>query len=93
MLYSMIRMLSDNCSTIIILPSAQVTLKDVGWPGIRYAEVLFNYMMAAKETDRSDESLEVLKAISHRAGIEPGADIMYESESGRTRKKKRQAIR
>ncbi len=74
------------------LPSTQVTLNDVDWPEIRYAEVLFNYAEAANETGKSNEALDVLKAIRHRAGIEPGGDGMYGLKSGMTREEMRQAI-
>ncbi len=74
------------------LPSTQVTLNDVDWPEIRYAEVLFNYAEAANETGRSDEALEVLKTIRKRAGIEEGTDGMYGLKSGMTREEMRQAL-
>lgn len=74
------------------LPSTQVALNDVDWPEIRYAEVLFNYAEAANETGKSDEALEVLKAIRQRAGIEAGTDGMYGLKSGMTREEMREAI-
>jgi len=74
------------------LPSTQVTLNDIDWPEIRYAEVLFNYAEAANETGKSEESLAVLKAIRQRAGIEPGNDGMYGLKSGMTREEMREAI-
>ena len=74
------------------LPSPQVTLNDVDWPEIRYAEVLFNYAEAANETGKSEESLAVLKAIRQRAGIEAGTDGMYGLKSGMTREEMREAI-
>lgn len=74
------------------LPSTQVTLNDVDWPEIRYAEVLFNYAEAANETGKSNEALDVLKAIRQRAGIEAGGDGMYGLKSGMTREEMRQAI-
>lgn len=74
------------------LPSTQVTLNDIDWPEIRYAEVLFNYAEAANETGKSNEALEVLKAIRHRAGIEEGVDGMYGLKAGMTREEMRQAI-
>lgn len=74
------------------LPSPQVTLNDVDWPEIRYAEVLFNYAEAANETGKSEESLAVLKAIRQRAGIEAGTDGMYGLKNGMTREEMREAI-
>lgn len=74
------------------LPSPQVTLNDVDWPEIRYAEVLFNYAEAANETGKLLEALTVLKAIRHRAGIEPGVDGMYGLKTGMTREEMRIAL-
>lgn len=74
------------------LPSTQVALNDVDWPEIRYAEVLFNYAEAANETDKSNEALDVLKAIRQRAGIEAGGDGMYGLKAGMTREEMREAI-
>lgn len=74
------------------LPSTQVTLNDIDWPEIRYAEVLFNYAEAANETGKPDEALEVLKAIRKRAGIEEGANGMFGLKSGMTREEMRQAL-
>ena len=74
------------------LPSTQVTLNDVDWPEIRYAEVLFNYAETANETGKSAEALQVLKDIRKRAGIEAGGDNMYGLKAGMTRVEMRQAI-
>lgn len=74
------------------LPAAEVTLSDIDWPEIRYAEVLFNYAEAANETGSSTEAVDVLKAIRERAGIEAGTDGMYGLEAGMTRAEIRQAI-
>lgn len=74
------------------LPSAQVTLNDVDWPEIRYAEVLFNYAEAANEIGKPAEALAVLKAIRHRAGIEPGIDGMYGLKVGMRREEMRTAL-
>lgn len=74
------------------LPSTQVTLNDVDWPEIRYAEVLFNYAEAANETGKTAEALQVLKDIRKRAGIEMGGDGMYGLKTGMTRIEMRQAI-
>lgn len=74
------------------LPSTQVTLNDIDWPEIRYAEVLFNFAEAANETGKIGEALDVLKAIRKRAGIEAGADAMYGLKVGMTREEMRQAI-
>lgn len=74
------------------LPSTQVTLNDIDWPEIRYAEVLFNYAEAANETGKSNEALEVLKAIRQRAGIEPGGNGLFGLKAGMTREEMRQAI-
>lgn len=74
------------------LPSTQVTLNDVDWPEIRYAEVLFNYAETANETGKSAEALQVLKDIRKRAGIEAGGDGMYGLKTGMTRVEMRQAI-
>ena len=74
------------------LPSTQVTLNDIDWPEIRYAEVLFNYAEAANETGKPNEALEVLKAIRQRAGIEPGGNGLFGLKAGMTREEMRQAI-
>ncbi len=74
------------------LPSTQVTLNDIDWPEIRYAEVLFNYAEAANETGKPNEALEVLKAIRQRAGIEQGADGLFGLKAGMSREEMRQAI-
>lgn len=74
------------------LASTQVTLNDVDWPEIRYAEVLFNYAETAVETGRLAEALQVLKDIRKRAGIEAGGDGMYGLKTGMTRIEMRQAI-
>lgn len=74
------------------LPSTQVTLNDVDWPEIRYAEVLFNYAEAANETGKPNEAIDVLKAIRKRAGIESGADGMYGLKSGMNRDEIRTAL-
>lgn len=74
------------------LPSTQVTLNDIDWPEIRYAEVLFNYAEAANETGKTPEALQVLKDIRKRAGIEIGGDGMYGLKTGMTRIEMRQAI-
>ncbi|MRG45932.1 RagB/SusD family nutrient uptake outer membrane protein [Chitinophaga sp. SYP-B3965] len=74
------------------LPSTQVTLNDVDWPEMRYAEVLFNYAEAANETGKPAEALQVLKDIRKRAGIEIGGDGMYGLKTGMTRVEMRQAI-
>lgn len=74
------------------LPSTQVTLNDVDWPEIRYAEVLFNYAETANETGKPAEALQVLKDIRKRAGIEAGGDGMYGLKAGMTRAEMRQAI-
>lgn len=74
------------------LPSTQVTLNDVDWPEIRYAEVLFNYAETANETGKTADALQVLKDIRKRAGIEVGGDGMYGLKAGMTRVEMRQAI-
>jgi hypothetical protein len=74
------------------LPSTQVTLNDIDWPEIRYAEVLFNYAEAANETGKTADALEVLKAIRKRAGIESGTDGMYGLKTGMTREEMRLSI-
>jgi hypothetical protein len=74
------------------LPSTQVTLNDIDWPEIRYAEVLFNYAEAANETGKTNEAMDVLKAIRQRAGIEAGNDNMYGLKAAMTREEMRQAI-
>lgn len=74
------------------LPSTQVTLNDIDWPEIRYAEVLFNYAEAANETGKPNEALEVLKAIRQRAGIEQGANGLFGLKAGMSREEMRQAI-
>lgn len=74
------------------LSRVQVDQNDIDWPEIRYAEVLFNYAEAANETGKTSESLDVLKAIRKRAGIENGSDGMYGLKSGMTREEVRQSI-
>lgn len=74
------------------LPSTQVTLNDIDWPEIRYAEVLFNYAEAANETGRTGEALNVLKAIRKRAGIEAGAGEMYGLKPAMSRVEMREAL-
>lgn len=74
------------------LPQAQVGLNEVDWIEIRVAEVMLNLAEAANETDRAVEAIEILKAIRHRAGIEPGGDNMYGLDAGMTRDQLRDAI-
>lgn len=74
------------------LPAAQVTLNDVDWLEIRYAEVLFNYAEAANENGNTEVGYETLKAIRKRAGIEAGADNMYGLKSGMSREEMRTAL-
>jgi hypothetical protein len=74
------------------LPSTQVTLNDIDWPEIRYAEVLFNYAESANETGKTSEALDVLKAIRKRAGILAGGDGMYGLKSAMSREEMRTAI-
>ena len=74
------------------LPSTQVTLNDVDWLEIRYAEVLFNYAEAANERGKTDVGYDVLKKIRKRAGIEAGADNSYGLKSNMTREEMRMAL-
>jgi hypothetical protein len=74
------------------LPSTQVTLNDIDWPEIRYAEVLFNYAESANETGKTGDALDVLKAIRKRAGILAGTDGMYGLKTAMTREEMRTAI-
>ena len=74
------------------LPSTQVTLNDIDWPEIRYAEVLFNYAESANETGKTGDALDVLKAIRKRAGILAGTDGMYGLKPAMTREEMRTAI-
>lgn len=74
------------------LPSTQVTLNDIDWPEIRYAEVLFNYAESANETGKTGEALDVLKAIRKRAGILAGGDGLYGLKPALTREEMRTAI-
>lgn len=74
------------------LPSTQVTLNDVDWPEIRYAEVLLNLAEAANETGKPAEAIAAIKEIRKRAGIENGIDNMYGLKSGMSRDEIRTAI-
>ena len=46
-------------------------------PIIRYAEILLNYAEASNEVGNTTDVLDALKQIRLRAGIQPGADLMY----------------
>lgn len=74
------------------LPVAEVTLNDIDWLEIRYAEVLFNYAETANETGSTAEGYEVLKAIRKRAGIEPGDNNMYGLKQGMNQTEMRMAL-
>lgn len=74
------------------LPVAEVTLNDVDWLEIRYAEVLFNYAETANENGSTSEGYEVLKMIRKRAGIEPGSDAMYGLKQGMNQTEMRMAL-
>ncbi len=74
------------------LPQAQVGLNEVDWIEIRVAEVMLNLAEAANETNHAAEAIEMLKAIRHRAGIEPGGDNMYGLNADMTREQLRDAI-
>lgn len=64
----------------------------VDWVIIRYAEVIMNLAEAANEVGHTDEAIEILKLIRHRAGISPGVDGRY-GITAFSKKEIRQAIR
>jgi hypothetical protein len=55
----------------------QVYQATTPWIEIRYAEVLMNYGECANEIGKTNEALQVLYAIRHRAGILPGNNNNY----------------
>ena len=61
-------------NSLLRLTQEQVQQYDVDFVLMRFAEVMLNYAEAANETGHLSESLEMLKQIRERAGIEPGAD-------------------
>ncbi|MDR1454559.1 MAG: RagB/SusD family nutrient uptake outer membrane protein [Tannerella sp.] len=71
---------------------AQVTLNDVDWLEIRFAEVMFNYAEAANEKGDRQAGYDVLTAIRRRAGIEPGDDNLYGLQPGMSREEMRTAL-
>ncbi len=59
------------------LTQATCLTYDVDFILMRFPEVMFIYAEAANETGHSDVSIEMLKQIRKRAGIEAGADGLY----------------
>lgn len=59
------------------LTQATVLTYDIDYIFMRFAELMFIYAETANETGHSDVSIEMLKQIRQRAGIEPGADGLY----------------
>jgi len=74
------------------LDVAQVTLNDVDWLEIRFAEVMFNYAEAANEKGDQQTGYKVLTSIRQRAGIEPGDDNLYGLKAGMSREEMRTAL-
>ena len=74
------------------LDVAQVTLNDVDWLEIRFAEVMFNYAEAANEKGDRQTGYNVLTAVRQRAGIEPGEDNLYGLKADMTREEMRTAL-
>lgn len=59
------------------LSQAQVQQYDIDYIVMRFAEVMLNYAETANETGHSDVTIDILKQIRERAGIEPGDDGNY----------------
>lgn len=59
------------------LTQATVLTYDIDYILMRFAEVMFIYAEAANETGHSDVTIDMLKQIRKRAGIEAGADGLY----------------
>ena len=70
------------------LTQATVLTYDIDYIFMRLAELMFIYAEAANETGHSDVSIDMLKQIRKRAGIEAGADGLYGMNVG-----SREAIR
>ncbi len=64
-------------NSLLKLTQAEVQQYDVDFVLMRFAEVMLNYAEAAAETGRLMESLDIVKKIRARAGIEPGTDGNY----------------
>ncbi|BDD12190.1 hypothetical protein FUAX_46220 (plasmid) [Fulvitalea axinellae] len=76
----------------VSLPQAEVSLNEVDWLEIRFAEVLMNYAEAANEKGLQGEALEILKKIRKRAGVEEGPDGMYGLKNGMGKDEIREAL-
>ncbi len=64
------------------------------WISFRYAEVLLNFAEAQNEyAGPSDEVYQSIKDIRNRAGISPGADLMYGLVPNMTKDQMRSVIR
>lgn len=61
----------------VTLTQEKVTIYDIDYILMRFAEVMFIYAEAANETGHSDVAVDLLKQIRKRAGIEAGADGLY----------------
>lgn len=59
------------------LTQATVLTYDIDYIYMRFAELMFIYAEAANETGHSNISIDMLKQIRKRAGIEAGADGLY----------------
>lgn len=73
------------------LSQEKVMTYDIDYILMRFAEVMFIYAEAANETNHSDVSVQMLKDIRKRAGIEAGTDGLYGLKVG-SREEIRQAI-
>lgn len=74
------------------LSRAEITAFSNDLPVMRFSEVMMIYAEAANENGHSDVSLDLLKQIRKRAGIEPGNDNSYGLHDASDRQKIRDAI-
>ena len=73
-------------------PAETVDRGGMDRPVMRFAELMFIYAEAANETGHSDVSIQMLKDIRKRAGIEPGDDGNYGLPAAPTREQIRDLI-